>query len=447
MARKGITGFRAFLVIWFGQLISLTGSGFTGFALGVWVYLTPGSTTRSALIQLVSTLPSIVLGPIAGALVDRWDRRHAMLFSDAGAALCTLAIILLLSTGRLELWHLYILLAISASFAAFQWPAYSATTTLMVPKEQYGRAAGMIQLAEAVAQMVSPIPAGVLVGTILVQGVMTIDLATFAVALLTLLVVRVPRPPRAEAAEGQRRSLLSEAGYGWRFIRARPRLFGLLTFFAAINSCTSMVTLLFTPLVLGFSTTAMLGLLTSVAGGGFLAGSILMSVWSGPRRRMAGIYAGEILIGVVLIILGLTVNPVILGICAFFGFAAMPMINGSSQAIWQVKTSPDVQGRVFSFRRVISYSMIPVAYLLAGPLADRVFNPLLAEGGRWAGGLGRLIGVGPGRGIGALFIVLGLVAFVATAVALAYRPLRRVEVDLPDAVTGTTLAESVAPAP
>lgn len=446
MVRKSITGFRAFLVIWFGQLVSLTGSELTGFALGVWVYLTTGSTTLFALIRLVSALPAIILGPISGALDDRWDRRHAMIISDAGAALCTLAVVLLLRSDRLELWHLYLLLAMSASFASFQWPAYSAATTLLVPKEQYGRAAGMVQLAEAASQIIAPVTAGVLVGTILVQGVMTIDLVTFSVAVLTLILVRVPRPARSRAVEGQRPGLLAEAAYGWRYIRQRAALFGLLAFFAAINFCTSTVTLLFTPLVLGFSTTAMLGLLTSVAGGGFLAGSIVMSVWGGPRRRMAGIYAGEILIGVVLVVLGLTLNPVILGICAFFGFAAMPMINGSSQAIWQVKTAPDVQGRVFSFRRVISYSMIPVAYLLAGPLADRVFNPLLAEGGAWVGTLGRVIGVGPGRGIGALFIVLGLATLAATAVALAYRPLRRVEVDLPDAVTATTLAEAPAPA-
>ncbi|MFO7698449.1 MAG: MFS transporter [Anaerolineae bacterium] len=434
MARKGINGFRAFLVIWFGQLVSLTGSGLTGFALGVWVYLSTGSTTLFALIQLVSTLPTIVIGPIAGALVDRWDRRHAMILSDAGAALCTLTIVLLLATDRLELWHLYVLLGISSSFAAFQWPAYSAATTLMVPKEQYGRAAEMVQLAEAAAQIIAPVTAGVLVGAILVQGVMTIDLATFAVALLTLLLVRVPRPARAEAPEGGRASLLAEAGYGWRYIRARSGLFGLLVLFAAINFCTSMVTLLFTPLVLGFSTTALLGLLTSVGGAGFLSGSILMSVWGGPKRKVLGVYGGEILIGTVLVVLGLTLNPIILGACAFLGFGAMPIINGCSQAIWQVKTAPDVQGRVFSFRRVISYSTIPLAYLLAGPLADRVFNPLLADDGAWAGSLGRVIGVGPGRGIGALFIALGLATLAITAGALAYTPLRRVEIDLPDAI-------------
>lgn len=119
-------GFRTFLIIWFGQLISLTGSGLTGFAIGVRVFLETGSTTLFALIQLFTTLPNILMGPISGALVDRWDRRKAMLLSDSGSAACTLIILILLTMGKLELWHIYILLTISSSFATFQWPAYSA---------------------------------------------------------------------------------------------------------------------------------------------------------------------------------------------------------------------------------------------------------------------------------------------------------------------------------
>ena len=112
-------GFKSFLLIWFGQLISLTGSGLTGFAIGVWVFLETGSTTLFALIQLFTTLPNIFIGPIAGALVDRWDRRKAMLFSDGGAAFCTLIIFILLSIEKLEIWHIYMLLTISSSFAPF----------------------------------------------------------------------------------------------------------------------------------------------------------------------------------------------------------------------------------------------------------------------------------------------------------------------------------------
>jgi MFS transporter, DHA3 family, macrolide efflux protein len=432
---KGKTpGFRTFLIIWFGQLISLTGSGLTGFAIGVWVFLETGSTTLFALIQLVTTLPNILMGPISGALVDRWDRRKAMLFSDSGSALCTLIIFILLSTGQLELWHIYILLTISAAFATFQWPAYSAAMTLLVPKKQLGRANGLVQVAEGMAQILAPVTAGVLIGIILLQGVIMIDLATFVFAFVTLLIVRIPKPGGTTEGQAGKGSILKEAFYGWKYIRTRAGLFALLIFFASMNFFTSIGTVLFTPLVLSLSTPAMLGLLTSSAGLGFLAGSLLMSVWGGPQRKMWGIYFTQVIIAFSLFILGFTTNLFILGLGAFLAFCSMPILRSCSQVIWQRKTAPDIQGRVFSFRRVIAYSSIPLAYLAAGPLADIVFNPLLAEGGQLTGSIGKIIGVGPGRGIGLIYILLGLLILIVTAVAFSYAHLRNVEDELPDMI-------------
>ena len=434
METKKSPGFKSFLLIWFGQLISLTGSGLTGFAIGVWVFLRTGSTTLFALIQLFTTLPTILVGPIAGALVDRWDRRKAMIFSDGGAALCTLIIFLLLSMGKLEIWHIYLLLAISSSFATFQWPAYSAAMTLLVPKKQLGRANGMVQMAEGVAQILAPAMAGLLVGIILLQGVIMIDLATFIFALFTLLIVRIPKPEKTVEGQAGKGSLLNEALYGWRYIRTRKGLFALLLFFAGVNFIISIAQVLFTPLVLSFSTPIILGLLKSTAGLGFLAGSVLMSVWGGPKRKMTGIYLTEVIIAVALLILGFTTNLYILGFGGFLAFSSFPVLLASAQVIWQRKTAPDVQGRVFSFRRVISYSTIPLAYLAAGPLADKVFNPLLVEGGKLSGSVGKVIGVGPGRGIGLIYILLGVLLLVATVVAYFYSHMRNVEDELPDMI-------------
>lgn len=427
-------GFRTFLIIWFGQLISLTGSGLTGFAIGIWVFLETGSTTLFALIQVFTTLPNILIGPISGALVDRWDRRKAMLFSDSGSALCTLIIFILLTMGKLELWHIYILLMISSSFATFQWPAYSAAMTLLVPKKQLGRANGMVQMAEGMAQILAPVTAGVLIGIILLQGVIMIDLATFLFAFVTLMIVRIPKPEATVEGQAGKGSILTEAFYGWKYIRTRAGLFALLVFFASLNFLTSIGTVLLTPLVLSLSTPAILGLLTSTAGLGFLAGSLVMSVWGGPKRKMLGIYIPHVIMAFSLFILGFTMNLWILGVGAFLAFCSMPISHSCTQVIWQRKTAPDIQGRVFSFRRVIAFSSIPLAYLAAGPLADNVFNPLLIEGGKLAGSVGKLIGVGPGRGIGLIYILLGLFILIATAVAFSYTHLRNVEDELPDVI-------------
>ena len=341
-------GFRTFLLIWFGQLISLTGSGLTGFALGVWVYLRTGSATQFALISLFTTLPGILFSPIAGAFVDRWDRRWAMVISDSGSGLCTLSVGLLILSGRLEVWHIYIAMGISSTFSAFQWPAYSAATTLLVPKKHLGRASGMVQMGEAAALIVSPVLAGALMGGIGVQGVILIDFVTYLFALVTLLVVRVPRPEiTAEGRAGQG-SLLREASYGWTYIHARPGLLGLLLFFAMVNFGTGIVQVLFTPLVLSFTTVTVLGLLLTIGGIGFLIGSLTMSVWGGPRRRILGILGANLLMGSALFLAGFPPRAWIIGVAVFLFFFSSPITNGCSQAIWQVKTAPDVQGRVFA---------------------------------------------------------------------------------------------------
>jgi MFS transporter, DHA3 family, macrolide efflux protein len=427
-------GFRTFLVIWSGQVVSLAGSGLTGFALGVWVYQRTGSVTQFALISLFTALPGILFSPIAGVLVDRWDRRWAMLLADIGAGLCTLSLALLFIAGRLHVWHIYVAMAISSTFGAFQWPAYSAATTMLVPKEHLGRAGGLAQLGEAVAQIASPSLAGVLIGVIGVGGVMLIDLATLVFAILTLMVVRVPSPAPTEEGKAGQGSLLREAAYGWRYIRARPGLLGLLLLFATVNFTTGIVQVLFTPLVLSFADPVVLGTILSIGGIGFLCGSLIMSAWGGPKVRVYGIYAFFMLQGIVLFAAGLPPQVTILAIAAFCFFIGHPIIGGCNQAIWQTKTAPDIQGRVFAMRRMIAWSSLPLAYLAAGPLADRVFEPLLAEGGRLANSVGRIIGTGQGRGVGLLFMVLGAISVLATTAGLLYPRLRRLESELPDAI-------------
>jgi DHA3 family macrolide efflux protein-like MFS transporter len=430
-------GFRSFFVIWFGQLVSLTGSGLTGFALGVWVYQRTGSVTQFALISLFTALPGIVFSPLAGAFVDRWDRRWAMILSDTGAGVCTLSVALLLWANRLEVWHIYVAMALSSTFSAFQWPAYSAATTLLVSKEHLGRASGMVQLSEAVAQIASPSLAAVLMGVVQVQGVMLIDFITFLFAVLTLTFVRVPRPEATAEGQAGEGSLLREAAYGWHYITARPGLLGLLLFFAATNFTSGIVQVLFTPLVLSFTTAVALGTILSIGGSGFLIGSLVMSAWGGPKARVMGIYLFELLQASMLFAAGFPPRVAILAVAAFGYFFGVPIVNGCSQAIWQTKTAPDVQGRVFAVRRMIAWSSLPLAYLAAGPLADRVFEPLLAEGGSLASSVGRIIGTGEGRGIGLLYILLGFVSLSATVVAFLHPRLRQVERELPDVVVST----------
>lgn len=429
-------GMRVFIIVWLGQLVSLVGSGLTSFALGLWVYEHTGSVTQFALIGLFTALPNIVLSPLAGALVDRWDRRWAMILSDTGAGLCTLMMAFLFLTNRIEVWQIYLAAGASAAFGTFQWPAYSAAMTLLVPKKHLGRANGMVQFGQAAAEILAPALAGVLVLTSRVQGILLIDFVTFFFAVTTLLLVRFPGPETTTAAQARKDSLWREASYGWRFITARRGLLGLLVFFAVVKFLWGMVGALIAPMILGFTSADVLGAIISIAGGGMLAGSLLMSAWGGPKRRIDGVLHFELLSGLCFLLIGLRPSawPVALG--AFGAHLTIAIIYGSNQAIWQSKVPPNVQGRVFATQQMVAKSTTPLAYLTAGPLADKLFEPLLASDGPLTGSIGQITGVGPGRGIGLLFIVMGILKVAVTLGGYLYPRIRLVEDELPDAIAG-----------
>ena len=425
-------GMRIFSVIWFGQLISTIGSGLTGFALGVWIYEQTGSTTLFAMNILAFTLPTLLMSPIAGALVDRWDRRWAMILSDTGAGVSTLAIWLLLSNGRLEIWHIYIATAFIAAFSTFQWPAYSAATTLLVPKKHLGRASGLVQIGEAVSQLISPIVAGALFVSNGLNGIILIDFITFGFAIITLLAVRVPKPEVSEAGKEGQGSLLQEAAFGWKYIIARRGLTALLIYFALINFASGFFGPLLIPMMLELAEPDTMGLVFSIVGVGMLVGTLIMSAWGGPKRRILGILIPGAAMGIFTIVIGLKPSLALIGVGGFLMMLIMPVMNGSSQALWQSKTAPDIQGRVFAVRRMFAWVTQPLSIILAGPLVDRVFQPLMDEGGRLAPTVGKIIGVGPSRGTGLLFIVLGVFVFMISFAASAYPRLRLVEEELPD---------------
>ncbi len=423
-----------FTLVWLGQVVSLMGSGLTGFALGVWVFQRTGSITQFALIAVCSRLPGIVISPIAGALIDRWDRRRTMIYSDIGAGLTVLGIALLYIAGRLEVWHICVAMTANSALSAFQWPAYSAATTMLVPKRHFGRAAGMVQTGEALGHIVSPALGGVLLAAISLHGIFLVDFATFLFAIATLFLVRIPAPLKTSHGEDEKKSLIDEVTYGMRYITSRPGLLALLIFFAAANFLGGFILVLTTPLVLSFATPAVLGTVLSVGGSGMLFGSIVMSAWGGPRRRVNGVLGFQLLSGFCFILAGLRASAELVAVAAFLFFFTLPFVSGSSQAIWQSKVSPDVQGRVFAVRRMIAWSSVPLSYMVAGPLAQYVFEPLLAQGGPLAGSVGRFIGTGPGRGIGFLFIIMGGLTLLLVVCGYLYPRLRLLEDELADTV-------------
>ncbi|HEX2206976.1 MAG TPA: MFS transporter, partial [Longimicrobium sp.] len=400
-------GMRTYTAVWFGQMVSMIGTALTDFGVGVWIYQKTGSATPFAMILLCMVVPGIVVSPVAGALADRWDRRRTMILADAGAALSTVFMAVLLVSGRLELWHILLAVSFASTCRAFQGPAWMASTTQLVPAEQLGRASGMMNFGRAVAGIVGPALGGILVPTIGLERVMMIDFATFGVAVLILFAVRFPPHPRAEARPTGD-SVWKEAGEGWRYVGSQPALRAHLLFFALVNLALGYVWALHAPLVLGFAGPGSLGAVGSAMGLGLLAGSLAMTIWGGPRRKTAAILSYGVLLGVCLIMLG--ARPwVPLVAAGIFGITlGIPVMNGSLMALWMPRIPKELQGRTYAVIQVLVWSTEPIAYLTAGVLADRLFNPMLVEGGPWAGTLGAFTGVGPTRGIGLLLAAVGV---------------------------------------
>jgi MFS family permease len=434
-ASSSPSGLRVFATVWAGQVVSHVGSLLTSFATGVWVYQHTGSATKFSLISLCLTLPGLLVAPLSGALVDRWDRRWSMLLGDGCDALLRLPLLYLLVTGQLAVWHLYLIVALSSLFHSFQVPAFAASTPLLVPKRHLARANGWVQAGLSGAQILSPLSAGFLMGTIGFSGIVILDLTTACLGITSLLLVRLPRPEPAERQAGQPPpSLLHSAAEGWRYIRERKGFLRLVTLTGSLNFCFGMVYVLLTPLVLSFAGSRELGMVLGCASFGILTGSLVTGTWGGPKRRMPGIFWFVLTQSLVLALAVLRPHLLLIAAGAMIYMSFNPIISSSIRTIWQTKVLPEMQGRVFALGSMISSSAIPLAALVAGPLADRFFEPWMAPGGRLAASAGLLLGVGQGRGIALLCVLAALL--MAAFVGLAYRDprLRNVEQEIPDAI-------------
>ncbi|WP_338844428.1 MFS transporter [Massilia sp. W12] len=438
-----LAGLRNFLLIWSGQLVSSVGSRLSSFALGIWVLKTTGSTSKFALIFVCMAIPAVLLSPFAGALVDRWDRRKTMMLCDLSCSVLMLGQAALLAAGALELWHIYLGAALAALANAFHAPAYLASVPLLASNEQLTRANGLIQTTEAVAMIAGPLLAGVLVSMMSVQGVLLIDGLTFLAAVFALSMARVPRPP---AAPQPADSLYREAAAGFAYVRQQRGLLGLLGVFGVSNFLFAIASILITPLVLSFATEIQLGEQFAIGGAGLFLGGLFMTISGGFKQRARAALAFYCIAGLALALHGVAANFWLVCGMGFVFFLTLPIINASFASVWQSKIAPHMLGRCFAIQRVLSESAMPVGYVLAGPLAENWFDPMLQPGGALAASVGAVIGVGAGRGVGLIFIVLGLAMLLTAMLALAQPAIRSVD-QLPDQAPPDDAADSARASP
>jgi MFS transporter, DHA3 family, macrolide efflux protein len=428
---------RNFLVIWTGQLISLIGSGMTAFALDLWVYQQTNSVTQYALVALFNIIPPILISPIAGTLIDKWDRRRTILVSDFLAAILTGSIAILFFTGNLQVWQIALVTTGISIFGVFQRLALMTSTKLLVEEKQLKNAVGLSQISESIGSLVVPALAGALILIVKMDGVLFIDFITYIFSLFTLLLVKFPSPNKSDSDDFEvvnqpsgwatLTALKDELKHGWQYTTTNNSILSLLLYFTAINFLIGMVSLLLVPMILASFNSSVVGSILTVGGIGSLFGSLMLGLFGGEKYRLTKTMFFGSCLGFFLILAGLYPSSLSTMIAIFGGMLSFSLVNGISEILLISHVPLEIQGRVFGLQGTITASSLPVAYLVTGPLTDWVFEPLMAKNGALASTVGQIIGVGPGRGIGLLFIILGILQILITLCAYSYRPIRKLD--------------------
>ncbi len=427
-------GMKAFRWIWLGQLLSIFGSEMTAFALAIWAWQETGQATALALIPAFLWLPLIVVSPIAGVLIDRWSRKRVLIISDSGTALVTTALLILFFSGNLEVWHIYVAAVFDGIFNSFQGPAFAASITLLVKKEDYSRASGLMSLAGTSSMMLGPIAAAALIGFVGIGTIFVIDFATFFIAILTLALTRIPQP-KTDPENVRKLTFWPDISFGFKYIFSRPSLLGLQMIILSTNFVKTFGTAMLPPMILARSGSneLLLSGVQSAEALGMVVGGAVISAWRGTKRQIDGVLISIIVTALFAqVLFGLGQGLLWWAIFIFIGSLFRPWTIAAASAIWQAKVEPSVQGRIFATRRVLAQTTIPLAYFLAGPLADKFFEPAMASGGVLEPFFGSIIGSGPGAGMALMIVLAGALSAISGLVGYTLRHVRDIEVLIPD---------------
>lgn len=396
---------RTFIIIWLGQLVSTVGSYMTSFALTLWVWEVTGSATALALVGFFSQLPRVFVTLFSGVIVDRLNRKYLMILADAIAVLSTVLILILYSIHALQIWHLYLVGAINSSFGQIQQLAYTTSLTLLVPPQQYTRVSSMGSALNYGPAIFAPALAGSLYPIIGLGGVLLIDILTFFAAFTTLIAVHIPQPiPKNDRIS--LRSIGKDILFGFQHIFQHSNLRILLFITCAFWFVHDFGEALYDPMILARSNgnATVLASTATAAGVGGVTGAIWVSLWGGPKQRIRGLLNGMIGAGISKTFFGLGQSPKVWLPAQCSSSLNFPLLSSSEDALWFANVTPEIQGRVFAANALILQSGSAIAALIAGPLADRVFEPMMQSNGWFADLFSPIVGTGAGAGIALLYV-------------------------------------------
>ncbi|UED83921.1 MFS transporter [Streptomyces profundus] len=426
----------SFTLIWAGHTVALVGNSVMRFALIIQAWADGGRATSVVLLSLCALLPQIVLSPTAGALIDRLSRRTALLLADFGGLVAVGLLGLVYLSGGMQLWHVYITVALVGAAAAFQYPALASAVPQLVRTDQLQRANGMLSSAKSSAEVGGPALGGLLVALSGLGFIIWVNLVCFCLSLLAVWLVRFHETAAdREAAKGPRKRLLADSLEGLRELFARPSLRDLMLVFFVVNLVMVLGFAAVQPMVLARTgnDSASLAAVNTCVGVGGISGGLLLAAWGGPRNRARGMMLGIVGMCLSAQILMASVHGVVAwGGAMMLGALLLPLVNGAMQSIVQTKVPQRLHGRVFGAVVFVSQLSIPLAMAVSGPLADHVFEPQAASESGLVGLLEPLVGSGKGSGMATLLLLAGVLGIAAAIWGMSRRTVRDIDALMPD---------------
>lgn len=406
-------GMHTFIVLWITQLLSTLGSSMTSFALIIWSYQHSGSAVVTSLLSVCSYAPYVALSIFAGALSDRWNKKYTMLICDSFAAITTAIVLILIKTENIEIWHLYILNLLNGIMNTIQQPASDVAVSLLTPKSQYQKVAGMRSFSNSLVTVLTPMLATSVLTFMSMEAVIMFDLITFFIAFITLLFfIKIPKIKSEDNDKNE--SVLKSAQVGLKYLYKNRGILDLILFLAAINLVASMYNAALPVMLLSREggNETVLGLINTFTGVANLIGSIIVSFMPPPKSRVRAICNSLMFsMSTENFLLAFGRNPSIWCIGAILGWIFIPVMNANIDVLFRLYIPIDMQGRVYSARNTLQFFTIPVGYLIGGVLVDKLFEPLMAKQSSKSI-LVFLVGNGKGSGAALLFLVLGIVGII-----------------------------------
>lgn len=420
--------FIRFIVIWFGELVSSIGSGLTSFGLGVYVFQLTGSATACSIVTLCAFLPTVLLNPVAGVLADRMDRRLLMILGDSLSAIGLIIMLFCFFVGINNVGIICLCVILSSVFASLLDPAYKATITDLLTVEQYSKAGGLVQLASAAKFLIAPAIAGVLMKSSGIQLILVIDILT--VVFTCLAVFFVGKTIAKNKQKREKSSFFKEFAEGWSILTENKGVVALVLITSLITFYIGFIETLFTPMLLEFTTSDVLGFCVSLAAIGMLLTSLYTGVKGIKTKFVAALSVALAIAGCFVCIIGASRNIYVIAISGFMFFATLPFANTSIDVLLRSSISTSAQGRVWGLISLISQVGYLVAYSISGPLSDYVFNPMLKPEGILANSVGKIIGTGNQRGIGLLLIICGIMTIIVGLYISRAKKVKEIEYNL-----------------